>query len=65
MIVIVIVVVTGIAVVALGSAARVALRLRHRRRMAYQLRGDWWPRFEKAFRDYAARSAQRPRETDQ
>jgi hypothetical protein len=41
---------------------RCGLRLLRRRRMAAELRGDWWPRFERDFRAYASRSWQAARE---
>jgi hypothetical protein len=33
-----------------------------RRRMALELRRDWWPRFEREFREYAGRSWSAARE---
>jgi hypothetical protein len=41
---------------------RLSLRGLRRRRMASELRGDWWPRFEGEFRAYANRSWQAARE---
>jgi hypothetical protein len=36
-----------------------------RRRIAAELRGDWWPRFERDFRAYASRSWHTAREREQ
>ena len=33
-------------------------------RLAVELRGDWWPRFEREFRAYASRSWQAAREAE-
>ena len=51
----------ALVIVALAAIALIALALRlHRRRRAGgDLRDDWWPKFEAAFREYAQRSAER------
>ncbi|MDQ6819072.1 MAG: hypothetical protein M3076_01830 [Actinomycetota bacterium] len=41
---------------------RISLPCLRRRRMAWELRGNWWPRFEREFRAYASRSRQAARE---
>ena len=41
---------------------RVSLPRLRQRRLASELRGDWWPRFEREFRAYASRSWQAARE---
>jgi hypothetical protein len=61
--VLVIVALTGTALVAAGIATLVWLRFR-RRRLPLALRGDWWPRFEEAFRDYVRRSSESAPETE-
>ena len=43
-------------------AIRLSLPRVRRRRLASELRGDWWPRFEREFRAYASRSWQAARE---
>jgi hypothetical protein len=48
-------IVVGVALVALG--ARLLLPLWRRRRTPPQLRGDWWARFESEFRAYAELAA--------
>jgi hypothetical protein len=60
MIVLFIVAMTGVALIALGGVACVAVRLTRRRRMAHHS----WSRFEKQFREYARRSAEGARGTD-
>ena len=35
-----------------------------RRRMAAELRRDWWPHFEREFRAYASRSGKAAREVE-
>ena len=55
----ILIVVAAVLVVLLVRAAVRALR---RRRMASELSGDWWPRFEREFRAYASRSWQAARE---
>jgi hypothetical protein len=40
---------------ALAVVARVSLLSLRRHRMAAELRGDWWPRFERDFDAYASR----------
>jgi hypothetical protein len=44
-----------LAVILLAVALRLVLPELRRRRMAAELRGDWWPRFEREFRAYARR----------
>ncbi len=41
-----------------GTGLRFGLPAVRRWRMGAQLRGDWWLRFEREFREYAARAAQ-------
>ncbi|MDQ6818526.1 MAG: hypothetical protein M3018_14145 [Actinomycetota bacterium] len=50
-----------VAVVLVALVVRLLRGLR-RRRMASELRGDWWPRFEREFSAYASRSWQAARE---
>jgi hypothetical protein len=52
MLVLVILVPTVIALIALACAAPAVLRARRRRHSEDQLGDDWWPKFEQAFRDY-------------
>jgi hypothetical protein len=47
-------IVLGVAIVALGS--RVLVPICRRRRTPPELRGEWWPRFESELRAYAERS---------
>jgi hypothetical protein len=51
-----------VAVVLVLILVRLLLGRLRRRRMASELRGDWWPRFEREFRAYASRSWQSARE---
>jgi hypothetical protein len=44
------------------ATMRISLPRLRRRRMAWELRGDWWPRFEREFRAYASRTWQAARE---
>ncbi len=46
----------------LFATMRISLLRLRRRRMAWELRGDWWARFEREFRAYASRSWQAARE---
>jgi hypothetical protein len=48
--IVVVAVIVGAVVIRLAVSA-----LRHVR-LAAELRGDWWPRFEREFRAYASRS---------
>ena len=50
------------ALLLLFAAMRVSLPRLRQRRLASELRGDWWPRFEREFRAYASRSWQAARE---
>jgi cytochrome c-type biogenesis protein CcmH/NrfG len=43
-------------------AVRLVLPALRRRRMAAELSGDWWPRFESEFRAYSSRFAQSARD---
>jgi hypothetical protein len=43
-----------LAVIALAVVARVSLLSLRRHRMAAELKGDWWPRFEREFQTYAS-----------
>lgn len=52
------------ALLLLFTAMGVSLPRLRRRRMASELRGDWWPRFEREFRAYASRSWQAAREAE-
>ena len=51
-----------VAVVLGALLLQLLLRRLRRRRLASELRGDWWPRFEREFRAYASRSWQAARE---
>lgn len=51
-------------VIVVGAALRLSVQLYHRRRIAAELRGDWWPRFEREFRAYASRSWAAAREAE-
>lgn len=51
-----------VAVVLGALLLQLLLRGLRRRRLASELRGDWWPRFEREFRAYASRSWQAARE---
>jgi hypothetical protein len=51
-----------VAVVLVALLVPLSVRRLRRRRMASELRGDWWPRFEREFRAYASRSWQAARE---
>jgi hypothetical protein len=42
-----------LALIGLAVAIRFAVPAVRRRRLARELRGDWWPRFERDFRAYA------------
>lgn len=53
-----------IAVLAVAVAMRVSLVALRRHRMAAELRGDWWPRFEREFRAYANRGWQAARDSE-
>jgi hypothetical protein len=59
-----IVVLTLSALIGLASVIRVALRGRRRRDLVDEAHGDWWPRFEQAFREYERRSSERAPGTD-
>jgi hypothetical protein len=56
--------------VAFGTVVAVALAVRltvpplRRRKMAAELRGDWWPRFEREFHAYASRPWKTAREAE-
>lgn len=50
------------ALLLLFATMRISLLRLRRRRMAWELHGDWWPRFEREFRAYASRSWQAARE---
>jgi hypothetical protein len=52
------VLVVGVVVLASGGL----LLLKRRQRTPRELRGDWWPEFEREFRAYAARAADLPRD---
>ena len=41
-------------VLAIAVVVRLSTLTVRRRRMAAELRGDWWPRFEQDFRRYAS-----------
>jgi hypothetical protein len=45
-------------------AVRLCVLALRRRRMAAEVRGDWWPRFEQQFHDYASASWQSAREAE-
>jgi hypothetical protein len=45
-----------VALIPLAVSLRFALPALRRRRMARELRQDWWPRFEREFRAYASQS---------
>jgi hypothetical protein len=53
-----------ITVVVLLLGARIAAPMLRRRRMAAELRGDWWSRFEKQFNDHVAGSVNATRDVD-
>ena len=50
--------------VTLAITLRFAVPAVRRRRMASELRGDWWTRFEKEFRAYSSRFMQSAREAE-
>jgi hypothetical protein len=50
--------------IALAAAVRVSVLAVRRWRMAAELRGDWWGRFEQEFRAYADMSWQAARESE-
>ncbi len=52
-------------IVALAVAVRLGLPVLQRRRIAAELRGDWWTRFEREFRAYASRSWKSARDSEQ
>jgi hypothetical protein len=58
-----------LAALVLAVVVRLSILSLRRHRMAAELRGDWWPRFEQEFRRYAsvswrsARDAERGGET--
>jgi hypothetical protein len=49
---------------AVALAVRLAVRWLRRVRIASELRGDWWPRFEQDFHDYASLSWASAREAE-
>jgi hypothetical protein len=53
-----------VTVVLVALLVRLSLCRLGRRRMVSELRGDWWPRFEREFRAYASRSWQSAREAE-
>jgi hypothetical protein len=53
-----------IAFVALAVVFRVTVPLIRRRLGARELRGDWWPRFEREFREYSNRFSQAARDAE-
>jgi hypothetical protein len=53
-----------VAAVVVALLVRLSLRGLRRRRMVSELRGDWWPRFEREFRAYASRSWHEAREAE-
>ena len=54
----------AIGALAIALAARVSVISLRRRRMAAEIRGDWWPRFEQEFRRYASVSWRAAREAE-
>jgi hypothetical protein len=58
------VLVVVVAAIALAAAVRVSVLAVRRWRMASELRGDWWGRFEREFRTYADMSWQAARESE-
>jgi hypothetical protein len=54
------VVVVALAIIALAIGMWVIVTEFRNRRTPPELRGDWWERFEREFRAYAARSAPPP-----
>jgi hypothetical protein len=54
-----------VAALALFVLVRLSLPPLRRRRIAAELRGDWWPRFERDFHTYASRSLQSARDSEQ
>jgi hypothetical protein len=54
-----------VAVMALVVLVRVTLPPLRRRRIAAELRGDWWPRFEREFHAYASRAWETTRDAEQ
>jgi hypothetical protein len=53
-----------VAAVLVALLVRLSLRRLRRRRMVSELRGDWWPRFEREFHAYASRSWEAAREAE-
>jgi hypothetical protein len=51
-------------VIALVVAVRLAAPWVRRLRVHFQLRGDWWPSFEREFRAYASRAWEAAREAE-
>jgi hypothetical protein len=54
-----------LAVILIALALRLAVPALRRHRMAAELRGDWWPQFEREFRSYASRARNTARGADQ
>jgi hypothetical protein len=51
-------------VILIPVAVRLTMRLYRRRRLAAELRRDWWPVFEQEFRAYASRAWASAREAE-
>ena len=52
------------AAIVIALVVRLSLLALRRRRMAAELRGDWWPRFEQDFRRYASVSWRAARDAE-
>jgi hypothetical protein len=53
-----------VVVVVLAVAVRLVLPTLRRLRLSLELRGDWWPNFEREFRVYASRAWEAAREAE-
>jgi hypothetical protein len=51
-------------VIVVAVALRIALPWLRRLRMHFELRGNWWPGFERDFRAYASRGWEAAREAE-
>ena len=52
------------AVIAVAEAVRLSVVSIRRRRMAAEVRGDWWPKFEREFHAYASKGWRSARDTE-
>jgi hypothetical protein len=59
-----IVLLVGIGLLVALLVGRAALRVYRRRRIMAELRGDWWPRFERDLRTYMSHTWKSAREAE-